>query len=98
MRNEDNNTQNKSKTEKHMATKKHSWNYDNIGGSTRVRIKTGADISNLAELDLKKWTVLSCPTAGLGIDEVNKNHPPGNKNAIKFQEALLFLRLTNFGI
>lgn len=52
-----------------MATKKHSWNYDNIGGSTRVKITTGADIAHLAELDLKKWTVLSCPTTGLDIDE-----------------------------
>ena len=52
-----------------MATKKHSWSYDNIGGSTRVRIATGADIAHLAELDLKKWTVLSCPTTGLDIDD-----------------------------
>ena len=52
-----------------MATKKHSWNYDNIGGSTRVKITTGADIAHLGELDLKKWTVLSCPTTGLNIDE-----------------------------
>ena len=52
-----------------MATKKHSWSYENIGGSTRVRISTGADIAHLAELDLKKWTVLSCPTNGLNIDE-----------------------------
>ncbi len=52
-----------------MAIKKHSWNYDNVGGSTRVKITTGSDIAHLAELDLKKWTVLSCPTAGLDIDE-----------------------------
>ena len=52
-----------------MATKKHSWSYDNIGGSTRVRITKGTDIANLGELDLKKWTVLSCPTNGLEIDE-----------------------------
>ena len=52
-----------------MATKRHSWSYDNIGGSTRVRITKGADIANLGELDLKKWTVLSCPTNGLEIDE-----------------------------
>ena len=52
-----------------MAIKKHSWNYENIGGSTRVKITTGADIAHLADLDLKKWTVLSCPTAGLDIDE-----------------------------
>ena len=54
-----------------MATKKHSWSYDNVGGATRVRIKTGADIAHLGELDLKKWTVLSCPTMGLDIDDVS---------------------------
>lgn len=52
-----------------MATKKHSWNYENIGGSTRVKITTGADIAHLGELDPKKWTVLSCPTTGLNIDD-----------------------------
>ncbi len=52
-----------------MATKKHSWNYDNIGGFTRVKITTGADIAHLGELDVKKWTVLSCPTTGLDIDD-----------------------------
>ena len=52
-----------------MATKKHVWNYDNIGGSTRVKITTGADIAHLGELDPKKWTVLSCPSTGLEIDE-----------------------------
>ena len=52
-----------------MAAKKHSWNYENIGGSTRVKITSGADIAHLAELDVKKWTVLSCPTTGLDIDD-----------------------------
>ena len=52
-----------------MATKKHAWNYDNVGGSTRVKITTGADIAHLGELDPKKWTVLSCPVTGLEIDE-----------------------------
>ena len=52
-----------------MATKKHVWNYDNLGGSTRVKITTGADIAHLGELDPKKWTVLSCPSTGLEIDE-----------------------------
>ena len=49
--------------------KKHSWNYENIGGSTRVKIITGADIANLDQLDPKMWTVLSCPSTGLEIDE-----------------------------
>ena len=52
-----------------MATKKHTWNYENVGGSTRVKIATGADIAHLGELDPKKWTVLSCPATGLEIDE-----------------------------
>ena len=52
-----------------MAAHKHSWNYDNVGGAMRVKIATGADIAHLAELDLKKWTVLSCPTEGLDVDE-----------------------------
>ena len=52
-----------------MATKKHSWNYENIGGSTRVKISTGADIAHLGELDVKKWSVLSCPVTGLEVDE-----------------------------
>ena len=52
-----------------MATKKHSWSYENIGGSTRVKITKGSDIAHLSELDLKKWTVLSCPICGLDIDE-----------------------------
>ena len=52
-----------------MATKKHSWDYENIGGSTRVKITSGADIANIGELDVKKWSVLSCPVTGLDIDE-----------------------------
>ena len=52
-----------------MATKKHAWNYENVGGSTRVKITSGADIAHLGELDPKKWTVLSCPSTGLEIDE-----------------------------
>ncbi|MBO7290839.1 MAG: hypothetical protein J6U62_05200 [Bacteroidaceae bacterium] len=52
-----------------MAKRKHSWNYENIGGSTRVKITTGADIAHLDELDIKKWTVLSCPVTGLDIED-----------------------------
>ena len=49
--------------------KKYKWEFSNIGGSSRVRIKTGEDIAHLAELDPKMWTVLSCPVTGLEIDE-----------------------------
>ena len=47
----------------------YNWNFENIGGTTRVRIATGEDIAHLSELDPKMWTVLSCPTQGLEIDE-----------------------------
>ena len=49
--------------------KKYNWNFVNVGGSARVRINSGEDIAHLAELDPKMWTVLSCPTTGLEIDD-----------------------------
>lgn len=49
--------------------KKHTWSFENIGGSTRVKITNGTDIANLDQLDPKMWTVLSCPSTGLEIDE-----------------------------
>lgn len=48
---------------------KHKWEFENIGGSSRVKISTGEDIANLKDLDPKMWTVLSCPVKGLEIDE-----------------------------
>ena len=50
-------------------TRKYKWDFDNIGGTTRVKITTGEDIAHLEELDPKMWTVLSCPVKGLEIDE-----------------------------
>lgn len=49
--------------------KKYKWNFINVGGSARVRINSGEDIAHLDELDPKMWTVLSCPTTGLEIDD-----------------------------
>ena len=49
--------------------KKYKWHFVNIGGSARVRINSGEDIAHLSELDPKMWTVLSCPTTGLEIDD-----------------------------
>ena len=48
---------------------KYKWSFDNVGGTSRVRISTGEDIKHLHELDPKMWTVLSCPVKGLEIDE-----------------------------
>ena len=48
---------------------KYKWQFENIGGCSRVKIATGQDIAHLDELDTKMWTVLSCPVKGLEIDE-----------------------------
>ena len=48
---------------------KYKWSFDNIGGCSRVRIASGQDIAHLDELDVKMWTVLSCPVKGLEIEE-----------------------------
>ena len=49
--------------------RKYKWNFESIGGTTRVKITSGEDIAHLSELDPKMWTVLSCPVKGLEIDE-----------------------------
>lgn len=49
--------------------RKYKWEFDSIGGASRVRITSGEDIAHLDELDPKMWTVLSCPVAGLEIEE-----------------------------
>lgn len=49
--------------------KKYQWEFENIGGSSRVKITSGQDIAHLAELDPTLWTVLSCPVQGLEMDE-----------------------------
>ena len=48
---------------------KYKWNFENIGGCSRVKIASGQDIAHLDELDVKMWTVLSCPVKGLEIEE-----------------------------
>lgn len=48
---------------------RYKWDFESIGGTSRVKITRGEDIAHLAELDPKMWTVLSCPVNGLEIDE-----------------------------
>ena len=55
-----------------MAKKKtngYPWTFCSLGGVVRVNITSGEDIAHLGELDQKLWTVLSCPTKDLEIDE-----------------------------
>ena len=47
----------------------YKWEFENIGGTSRVKITSGSDIAHLAELDPKMWTVLSCPVQGLEISD-----------------------------
>ena len=49
--------------------RKYKWDFESVGGTTRVKISKGEDIAHLSELDPKMWTVLSCPVKGLEIDE-----------------------------
>ena len=56
----------------------YKWTFQNIGGSTRVKIQSGEDIAHLGELDPKMWTVLSCPTTGLEIDEKSLHYADVN--------------------
>ena len=50
-------------------TNGYPWKYCSLGGVARVGITSGEDIAHLGELDQKLWTVLSCPTKDLTIDE-----------------------------
>ena len=47
----------------------YKWEFESIGGTSRVKITTGNDIAHLDELDPKMWTVLSCPVQGLEIPD-----------------------------
>ncbi len=47
----------------------HSWRFFRAGGLEQVRLETGADIANLAQLDPKLWVALACPAKGLEFDE-----------------------------
>ena len=52
-----------------MAKSSYPWTFTSVGGAARVKIKSGADIAHLGELDRKLWTVLSCPTKNLEFDQ-----------------------------
>lgn len=67
----------------------YKFNYISIGGNTRVNISTADDIRHLAELDKKIWTVLSCPTQGLEINEQSlKYMDTNNDGAIHVDEVM----------
>jgi len=46
----------------------HTWHFFRTGGLDQAQIRSGSDIANLASLDQKIWTALSCPTKGIRYD------------------------------
>ena len=51
-----------------MTSSTHRWRFFRAGGFDQVRLDTGADLANLADLDQKLWVALSCPTKGVELD------------------------------
>ena len=54
---------------KKPAKNTYPWAFASVGGTVRVKIRSGEDIRHLGELDRKMWTVLSCPVTNLEFDE-----------------------------
>lgn len=46
----------------------YAWKFFRAGGFDQVKLETGADLANLAQLDQKLWVALACPTRGLEFD------------------------------
>jgi hypothetical protein len=44
------------------------WAFFRAGGFDQVKLRTGADLMRLGELDQKLWVALACPTSGLELD------------------------------
>jgi hypothetical protein len=55
-------------TTEDSATAVHQWRFFRSGGFDQVAIESGEDLRHLAALDLKLWTALNCPAAGLEFD------------------------------
>ncbi|MDB6056570.1 MAG: hypothetical protein JWO95_414, partial [Verrucomicrobiales bacterium] len=51
-----------------MAQQQHHWHFFRAGGFDQVKIRSGADIANLDQLDPKLWVALACPAQGLEFD------------------------------
>lgn len=47
---------------------RHRWRFFRAGGFDQVRLETGEDLKNLAQLDQKLWLALSCPVNSVQFD------------------------------
>lgn len=59
---------------------RHRWRFFRSGGVDQVRLDTGADLANLAQLNLKLWVALACPTRGLEFDSRTLDLIDGDKD------------------
>lgn len=50
------------------APRSHTWRFFRTCGLDQALLQTGDDLSDLASLDQKLWTALSCPTRGVRFD------------------------------
>lgn len=76
---------------------RHAWRFFLAGGVNQVAIRTGADIANLDQLDLKLWVALAVPTRGIEFDtktldliDTDKDgriRPPEITAAVKWAES-----------
>ncbi len=51
-----------------MAASTHRWKFFRAGGVDQVTFRSGADITELGDLNQKLWIALACPTRGLELD------------------------------
>ncbi len=51
-----------------MTKTRHHWEFFRAGGFDQLKLRNGADLDALSELDQKLWVALSCPTKGLEFD------------------------------
>ncbi len=59
---------------------KYKWKFFKAGGVIQTLIESGADLSNLRNLDNKYWVALSCPTSSLYFDNKTLEFLDSDKN------------------
>ncbi|MEN9572178.1 MAG: hypothetical protein RL514_33 [Verrucomicrobiota bacterium] len=79
------------------ASPSHTWKFFSAGGVSQVAFRSGADLAQLAQLDLKLWVALAVPTRGIEFDpktldliDTDKDgriRPPELLAAVKWAEA-----------
>src|ERR1700690_15940 len=47
----------------------HTWKFFRVGELDQVALESAAGLLHLEDLDQKLWVALSCPVAGLALDE-----------------------------